>query len=206
MEGGKGNPQHRDLFNRYAGDRLATVMAYLSDVPMGGYTVFPFVGAYVKPQKVCRIRWRCKAKDLSKRWFSFDQNWYSIEGCRGLLVEHGQERRLRRDDEARWMSRCHWQQVDHKQVGADLTFLINWTSFNFRWVRSHAQMLRRPCPRWSKYQSGQEVSSFSSGIRIVRSEDFEKAKDIKEEVSSQNLHCSQCVQNSRASKINFLTQ
>lgn len=34
MEGGKGNPQHRDMFNIYAGDRLATVMAYLSDMPM----------------------------------------------------------------------------------------------------------------------------------------------------------------------------
>ena len=34
MEGGKGNPQHRDMFNIYAGDRLATVMAFLSDVPM----------------------------------------------------------------------------------------------------------------------------------------------------------------------------
>ena len=34
MEGGKGNPQNRDMFNIYAGDRLATVMAYLFDVPM----------------------------------------------------------------------------------------------------------------------------------------------------------------------------
>lgn len=68
MEGGRQNPQQRDLFNIYAGDRLATVMAYLSEVsrhhcdditlpnipqvPMGGYTVFPYVGAFIPPVKV----------------------------------------------------------------------------------------------------------------------------------------------------------
>ena len=66
MEGGKGNPQHRDMFNIYAGDRLATVMAYLSDVPMGGYTVFPFVGAFIKPQKVKhKLKMQAKLGNIS---------------------------------------------------------------------------------------------------------------------------------------------
>ena len=36
-------------------------MAYLSDVPMGGYTVFPFVGAFIKPQKV-KLKAKIQAK------------------------------------------------------------------------------------------------------------------------------------------------
>ena len=92
MEGGKGNPQHRDMFNIYAGDRLATVMAYLSDVPMGGYTVFPFVGAFIKPQKV-KHRLKMQQFDYNTHlhqkgavvsWWNMDKN-----GGYDIMTKHG---------------------------------------------------------------------------------------------------------------------
>lgn len=73
-------------------------MAYLSDVPMGGYTVFPFVGAFIKPQKV-----KHRLKMLAKFSDSLITNHSKmmkmichaiIQGCRGVLVEHGHEWRL----------------------------------------------------------------------------------------------------------------
>ena len=94
MEGGKGNPQHRDMFNIYAGDRLATVMAYLSDVPMGGYTVFPFVGAFIKPQKVntqirdamvCKLQAKSSiSKGAVVSWWNMDKN-----GGYDIMTKHG---------------------------------------------------------------------------------------------------------------------
>ena len=53
----KNHIQNRELFNIYAGDRIATIMGYLTDVEAGGYTVFPLVGAYVKPKKGSVVMW-----------------------------------------------------------------------------------------------------------------------------------------------------
>ena len=54
-----------------------------------------------------------------------------IQGSGGVLVEHGQERRLRHHDEARRMPSCHREQVDHKQVR-----LLNKRTFLWKFFQS----------------------------------------------------------------------
>lgn len=70
--GGQYEP-HRDYFgsdlldssprSKTAGDRIATLLYYLSDVQEGGSTVFPSLGLAVHPQRGSALFWYNVSKE-----------------------------------------------------------------------------------------------------------------------------------------------
>ena len=112
--------QAREIFNMYAGDRMTTLMGYLSHVPAGGYTVFPMVGAFVRPVKGSVVL-----------WWNMDKN-----GGYDDLVKHG---------------------------GCPVLIGSKWITN--KWIRSHSQMYRRPCPTYTNREIRQfrERGKFQRG-------------------------------------------
>jgi len=51
------SPSHKETHLIHEGDRMATVMGFLSEVTLGGLTSFPYVGTYLKPEKGAVAVW-----------------------------------------------------------------------------------------------------------------------------------------------------
>jgi hypothetical protein len=85
------------------GGRLTTAMLYLSDVQSGGFTIFPKLGLFFKPESGSLLYWKLRRMDGS---IDARSGWISAGRILIFCVQ----------DASYGLSCALWRQVDWKQV------------------------------------------------------------------------------------------
>ncbi|KAH8381551.1 hypothetical protein KR093_007818 [Drosophila rubida] len=103
------------------GNRIATVMYYLSDVTQGGYTVFPKLNVFLKPVKGSMVMWHNELRSLANDPRTLHAGCPVIEGFK--------------------RSKC-CNMSFNLNTNIDANF---YTAVSNIWIHSSRQEFRRPC-------------------------------------------------------------
>ena len=77
----------RDSYN--TGDRMSTLMLYLTEVTAGGYTAFPRLGVAVRSDRKIQFHLECCAMFLFPRQAGEGRGGVVAQPARGRLERHG---------------------------------------------------------------------------------------------------------------------